>query len=139
MATYFTLAELLKSNTAKQNGIDNTPTFEVVRHLEELTEKILDPLRAAWGKPIRVKSGYRCPRLNAAVGGSKTSVHMIGYAADLQTSGSFRYFGILRSPGSNPPIPNSTSCFWNVMRKPVINGFISAYTIMLGSNAALSR
>lgn len=92
MATYFTLAELLKSNTAKQNGIDNTPTFEVVRHLEELTEKILDPLRAAWGKPIRVKSGYRCPRLNAAVGGSKTSVHMIGYAADLQTSGSFSIF-----------------------------------------------
>lgn len=92
MATYFTLAELLKSNTAKKNGIDNTPTFEVVDHLRELTEKILDPLRAAWGKPIRVSSGYRCPKLNSAVKGSATSVHMIGYAADLQTSGSFSKF-----------------------------------------------
>ena len=92
MATYFTLAELLKSDTAKQKGIDNTPSWEVVDHLRELTEKILDPLRAAWGKPIKVSSGYRCPRLNAAVKGASTSVHMIGYAADLQTSGSFNKF-----------------------------------------------
>ena len=92
MPTYFTLQELLKSDTAKRKGIDNTPSFEVVDHLRELTEKILDPLRVAWGKPIRVSSGYRCPKLNAAVKGSATSVHMIGYAADLQTSGSFNKF-----------------------------------------------
>lgn len=92
MPTYFTLQELLKSDTAKRKGIDNTPSFEVVDHLRELTGKILDPLRVAWGKPIRVSSGYRCPKLNAAVKGSATSVHMIGYAADLQTSGSFNKF-----------------------------------------------
>lgn len=92
MPTYFTLQELLKSDTAKRKGIDNTPSFEVVDHLRELTEKILDPLRVAWGKPIRVSSGYRCPKLNAAVKGSDTSVHMLGYAADLQTSGSFNKF-----------------------------------------------
>lgn len=92
MATYFTLAELLKSNTAKQNGIDNTPTFEVVRHLDELVKDFLDPLRAAYGMPIDVSSGYRCPALNKAVGGAETSVHPLGYAADLTVRGSFREF-----------------------------------------------
>lgn len=92
MPTYFTLAELLKSDTAKKKGIDNTPSWEVVQHLLELTENFLDPLRAAWGKAIRASSGYRCEKLNKAVGGSATSVHMKGWAADLQTSGSFAKF-----------------------------------------------
>ena len=89
---YFTLAELLRSETAKKKGIDNTPTFEVVAHLSELVETILDPLRAAYGMPIKVSSGYRCPELNKAVGGAATSVHQIGYAADLQVGGSFEKF-----------------------------------------------
>lgn len=89
---YFTLAELLKSDTAKKKNIDNTPSWEVVAHLGELVETFLDPLRAAWGKAIRVSSGYRCEKLNKAVGGSATSVHMQGWAADLQTSGSFSKF-----------------------------------------------
>lgn len=89
---YFTLAELVRSDTAKKKGIDNTPTFEVVDHLAELTEKVLDPLRSAYGMPIRVSSGYRCPELNRAVNGAATSVHMLGYAADLQVSGSFNKF-----------------------------------------------
>lgn len=89
---YFTLAELLRSETAKKKGIDNTPTFEVVAHLAELVETILDPLRDAYGMPIKVSSGYRCPELNKAVGGAATSVHQIGYAADLQVGGSFEKF-----------------------------------------------
>lgn len=80
MAKYFTLKELLHTN----RNIDNTPTFEIVDHLKELTEKLLDPLRAAYGKPIRVTSGYRCRDLNFAVGGVSTSAHMEGYAADMQ-------------------------------------------------------
>ena len=89
---YFTLAEFLRSDTAKKKNIDNTPSWEVVEHLGELVEKILDPLRAAYGMPIRVSSGYRCEKLNKAVGGAATSVHMLGYAADLQVSGSFNKF-----------------------------------------------
>lgn len=92
MPTYFTLAELLKSDTAKRKGIDNTPSWEVVANLQELARDFLDPLRAAWGKAIRVSSGYRCEKLNKAVGGSPTSVHMKGWAADLQVSGSFAKF-----------------------------------------------
>lgn len=89
---YFTLAELIKSDTAKKKGIDNTPDFEVVEHLSELVEKVLDPMRAAYGMPIKVSSGYRCPALNKAVNGAATSVHQIGYAADLQVGGSFNKF-----------------------------------------------
>ena len=89
---YFELDEFINSPTAKKKGIDNTPSFEVVEHLDELVEKILDPLRAAYGMSIRVTSGYRCPALNKAVGGSDTSVHQIVYAADLQVGGSFDKF-----------------------------------------------
>lgn len=84
MARYFTLRELCSSPTATEKCIDNFPTFEVVNNLERLTDLILDPLREAWGGPIRVTSGYRCEALNKAVGGSKTSVHRFGDAADLQ-------------------------------------------------------
>lgn len=89
---YFTLQELIRSEVAAKKKIDNTPTFEVVEHLRELTEKVLEPLRAAYGMSINVSSGYRCPALNKAVGGSATSVHQIGYAVDLQVSGSFEEF-----------------------------------------------
>lgn len=89
---YFELAELIKSDVAKARGIDNTPSFEAVEHLDELVACILDPLRAAWGRPIHVTSGYRCPLLNMAVGGSVTSAHKLGYAADLQTAGPFDTF-----------------------------------------------
>ncbi len=82
---YFTLQELTKSATASRKGIDNTPTEEVKGNLQLLVEKILDPLREAWGAPIIVTSGYRCPKLNKAVGGAKTSQHMYGQAADIRT------------------------------------------------------
>ena len=84
MPKYFTLKELCASETAKKKGIENFPTFEVAEHLRDLTEKILDPLREAWGGPIRVTSGYRCTKLNNAVGGVSTSCHKLGWCADLQ-------------------------------------------------------
>lgn len=85
--SYFTIAELCKSDTAKKLGIVNTPTEEVIDNLHALIDNILDPLRIAYGKPIYVNSGYRCPILNKAVGGVKTSNHQYGYAADI-TAGS---------------------------------------------------
>ena len=84
---YFTIKELCKSSTATAKGIDNSPNSEIVKHLEQLIDNILDPLRERYGKPITVNSGYRCPELNKAVGGSKTSQHMKGLAADI-TAGS---------------------------------------------------
>lgn len=83
---YFTLPEFIRSETATKKKIDNTPSFEVVEHLRELTETILEPLRAAYGKAITVSSGYRCPALNKAVGGVNGSAHLRGDAADLQAA-----------------------------------------------------
>ncbi|MEQ3138791.1 D-Ala-D-Ala carboxypeptidase family metallohydrolase [Bacteroides intestinalis] len=84
---YFTIAELCKSNTADQLGIDNRCRKEDVVNMTALVDNVLDPLREAYGKPIRVNSGFRCPALNKAVKGSATSDHMTGRAADI-TGGS---------------------------------------------------
>lgn len=80
---YFTMGEMMRSDTAARKGINNKCTKEDAERLKKLIENVLDPLREAYGKPIVVTSGYRCPALNKAVGGSKTSDHMIGCAADI--------------------------------------------------------
>lgn len=80
---HFTIKELCRSTTASLLGIDNTPPASAVRSLQELVDKVLDPLREAWGGPIRVNSGYRCPELNKLVGGTPTSQHQRGEAADI--------------------------------------------------------
>lgn len=89
----FTLGEFLASDTAKKKGINNTPTLADIYHMQELCTFLLQPIREAWGKPIKVTSGFRCYALNKAVGGSQTSVHMRGWAADLKpASGSYKEF-----------------------------------------------
>lgn len=82
---YFTIEELTKSATASRRGINNTPDESVKRNLTRLVDNILDPLREAYGAPIIVTSGYRCGRLNKAVGGAAKSQHMYGQAADIRT------------------------------------------------------
>lgn len=80
---YFTIEELTRSDTAKEHGIDNTPTKEAREKLVALVNNVLDPLREMYGKPITVNSGYRGPVLNSCIGGSKTSQHCKGEAADI--------------------------------------------------------
>lgn len=84
MAKYFTLKELTYSATAELKGIDNTPNGAEQRNLEILLEQ-LDKIRAKYGKPIYINSGYRCPALNKAVKGVSNSQHQLGEAADLDT------------------------------------------------------
>lgn len=81
---YFTIEELCQSETAEKYKIDNTPSEEIKKNLETLVDCLLDPLREAWGSPIIINSGYRCPILNKAVGGSKTSSHMSGWSVDMR-------------------------------------------------------
>ena len=83
----FTIQELTASTTAAAKKINNDPTPEAAENLKQLINNVLDPLREAYGKPIRVNSGYRSPALNAAVKGSKTSQYVKGQAADI-TAGS---------------------------------------------------
>ena len=68
---YFSIKELTRSTTARRLGIDNTPPASAVIALHQLVDHVLDPLREAWGGPIRVNSGYRCPQLNKAVSGAR--------------------------------------------------------------------
>lgn len=80
---YFSIKEMTKSNTATAKGINNTPDQTVTDNLTKLIETVLDPLREWYGKPIIVNSGYRCEALNKAIGGAKSSQHMLGEAADI--------------------------------------------------------
>lgn len=79
---YFTLEELLTSSIARQKSIENLPSWQIVENLLELA-MMLDRIREAWGSGIRISSGFRNTALNTAVGGVKTSVHRLGFAADL--------------------------------------------------------
>ena len=82
---HFTLRELIKSDTAIRKGIKNIPNKQEEQNLNALVDKILDPLREAYKKPIIVTSGFRCEELNRLVGGSKTSQHRTGQAVDIRT------------------------------------------------------
>ena len=84
---HFTISEMLKSDTAIKQRLWNGAPKEAEENLRALVDEVLDPLREAYGRPIRVNSGYRCPRLNTLVGGAPNSQHMRGEAADI-TAGS---------------------------------------------------
>lgn len=73
----------MRSQTADARGISNKCNIEQAGNIQRLIAEVLDPLREAYGKPIRVTSGFRSPELNKAVGGSRTSDHMTGCAADI--------------------------------------------------------
>jgi zinc D-Ala-D-Ala carboxypeptidase len=83
LSKYATIQECIKSTTASRLGIDNTPDFEVKEALKAVCTKVFDPCREFVGGPLAIASGYRSPKLNKAVGGSKTSEHMKGQALDI--------------------------------------------------------
>ena len=101
ISKYFSLEELIASSTASRKRIDNTPTAEHLENLKE-TARQADRMREFLGHPVIVTSGYRSPKLNAAIGGSKTSSHMQGYAIDFRCPGfgtPAQVFAALRASG----------------------------------------
>ena len=85
----FSLEELIRSDTAERLGIDNIPKDEkVIENLRNLCFEVLQPLRDYVGAPVVINSGYRCPKLNEAVGGVKTSQHCSGEACDIRLTSS---------------------------------------------------
>jgi zinc D-Ala-D-Ala carboxypeptidase len=78
----FTLEEMVASQTASRLGLDNTPNDDVIDNLTLLCSNLLQPLRDKLGQPIHISSGYRSLAVNTAVGGAKSSQHMLGQAAD---------------------------------------------------------
>jgi zinc D-Ala-D-Ala carboxypeptidase len=83
----FTLEELTKSETALRFDLDNEPNDEQLANLVALCECVLQPVRDHFGKGVKVNSGLRTPEVNAKVGGSKTSDHCKGMAADIEIPG----------------------------------------------------
>ena len=83
----FSLAEMTKSDTALRLDIDNTPGPEELDNMTRLCECVLQPVRNHFGKGVKVNSGFRHPNVNAKVGGSKTSDHCKGMAADIEIPG----------------------------------------------------
>lgn len=84
ISKYVSFEEATKSATATRKGIDNTPSEDIIKVMETTAKNVFDPLREKVG-PIRVTSFYRCPALNKAIGGSKSSQHMKGEAIDMSS------------------------------------------------------
>ena len=83
----FSLNEMTKSQTALRRGIDNDPSNNEIDNLRLLCEYVLQPVREHFGKPVSINSGFRSSELNKAIGGSGTSDHCKGMAADIEIAG----------------------------------------------------
>lgn len=87
LSEHFTLRELVASESAAALGIDNTPPPQALVYLAR-TAQVLESVRAVLGgHPVTITSGFRSEALNRAVGGSRTSAHMDGRAADFVVPG----------------------------------------------------
>lgn len=83
----FTLHEMTKSETALRHDLDNTPDQAVISNLQALAVNVLQPIRDHFARGVKVNSGFRHPEVNARVGGSRTSDHTRGMAADIEIPG----------------------------------------------------
>ena len=83
----FSLAEMTKSETALRHGLENNPGPDELNNLLQLCANVLQPIRDHYQKGVKVNSGYRSPEVNAKVGGSRTSDHCRGMAADIEIPG----------------------------------------------------
>lgn len=81
------LSEVIRSESAKRRGLSNMPTQEHIKNLQLLAEKIFQPIRDHFGKPIHISSGYRSNALNRAIGGAASSQHCSGEAIDIDMDG----------------------------------------------------
>jgi uncharacterized protein YcbK (DUF882 family) len=87
----FTLSEMTKSEAALRHNIDNTPNEEQIQALMVLAQNVLQPVRDHFKKGVKCNSGFRAPAVNQSVGGSPTSDHCKGQAADIEIPGVSNY------------------------------------------------
>lgn len=88
ISAHLDLSEVIRSETAKRNGISNMPTPEHIDNFKKLAENIFEPIRKNFGVPIFISSGYRSKALNTAIKGSLSSQHCQGEAIDIDMDGS---------------------------------------------------
>lgn len=101
LTQHFTLEEMCRSGAALRRGIDNVPNAGEIDNLRRLCETILEPIRALLNVPMHVNSGFRCPVVNAAVGGKGNSAHLDGRACDFVPIGMSldHAMGLIRASG----------------------------------------
>lgn len=87
LSEHLDLSEVIRSESAKRNGISNMPTPEHIANFKLLAEKVFEPIRNHFRCPIHISSGYRSKELNAAIKGSPTSQHCTGEAIDVDMDG----------------------------------------------------
>jgi hypothetical protein len=88
LSAHLDLSEVIRSESAKRNGISNMPIALHIENFKLLAEKVFEPIRLHFGCPIHISSGYRSAELNRCVGGSSTSQHCTGEAIDIDMDGS---------------------------------------------------
>ena len=108
----FTLSEMTKSETALRHDMDNSPDQTAISNLQVLAVHVLQPVRDHYGKGVKVNSGFRHPDVNAKVGGSKTSDHCKGMAADIEI----------------PGVPNAELAEWIRTNLPFTQVILEFYT-----------
>jgi hypothetical protein len=108
----FTLSEMTKSETALRHDMDNSPDQTAISNLQALAVNVLQPVRDHYGKGVKVNSGFRHPDVNAKVGGSKTSDHCKGMAADIEI----------------PGVPNAELAEWVRSNLPFTQVILEFYT-----------
>jgi zinc D-Ala-D-Ala carboxypeptidase len=87
LSEHLELSEVIRSESAKRNGISNMPTPDHIENFKILATKVFEPIREHFGVPIRISSGYRSAELNKCIGGSATSQHSTGEAIDIDQDG----------------------------------------------------
>jgi hypothetical protein len=88
LSAHLDLSEVIRSESAKRNGISNMPIALHIENFKLLAEKVFEPIRTHFGVPIHISSGYRSVELNKCIGGSLTSQHCQGEAIDIDMDGS---------------------------------------------------
>ena len=87
VSEHVSLEELTKSQTGGRLGINNTPSPTKIKALKAVCENVVEKVRAHYGQPVFINSGYRGPALNKAVGGASSSQHCKGEAVDMEIPG----------------------------------------------------
>lgn len=87
LSQHLSLSEVIRSESAKRNGISNMPIPQHIENFKLLAEKVFEPVRLHFGCPIHISSGYRSIELNKCIGGSLTSQHCSGEAIDIDMDG----------------------------------------------------
>jgi len=87
LSEHLDLSEVIRSESAKRNGISNMPTDQHIANFKLLAENVFEPIRLNFRCPINLSSGYRSVELNRIIGGSLTSQHCTGEAIDIDMDG----------------------------------------------------